>query len=178
MSSSSSSAPRPSDPVRPSIDPDVPFEPGYRPSHHQWQLIGLVFVGGCVGTLLRYAVAEVIWKPAGVPVAIVAVNVVGPFTLGLVLEMLSRRGPDVGRRRAVRLLVGTGVLGGFTTYSSLAVDTDSLLSAGRAGMALAYAGSTLVLGLVAAAAGVALGARTSTHGAQPDPRGSQKEGTR
>lgn len=150
----------------PSIDPDVPVEPGDRPSHHQWHLIVLVFVGGCVGTLLRYAVSEVVGEPAGVPVAIVVVNVVGAFTLGLVLELLSGRGPDVGRRRAVRLLVGTGVLGGFTTYSALAVDTDTLLGAGRVGIAVAYVGSTLVLGVVAAAAGIALGARTATRGAQ------------
>lgn len=147
-----------------------PQTAGERPPYRQWRLIGLVFLGGSLGTLLRYAVAEVTPKPAGVPVAIVAINVVGAFALGFVLEALSRRGPDEGRRRAVRLLVGTGVLGGFTTYSALAVDTDTLLAAGRGGMALAYAGSTLVLGLVAAAAGVALGARTATDAAQAGGR--------
>lgn len=142
--------------VQSSVDPD---RLGDRPPHHQWRLLGLVFLGGSVGTLLRYLITEVAPTPFNVPVAVVAINVIGAFALGFVLEALSRRGPDVGRRRGIRLLVGTGVLGGFTTYSALAVDTDTLLSQSRPGLALAYAASTLVLGLGAAALGVALGAR-------------------
>ena len=58
------------------------------------------------------------------------------------------------RRRQARLLLGTGFLGGFTTYSALAVEADGLLRGGRVGLAVAYALTTVVVGLVASLAGV------------------------
>jgi fluoride exporter len=94
-----------------------------------------------------------------VPVATLGVNVVGAFALGVLLDALSRRGADAGLRRDVRLLVGTGFLGGFTTYSSLAVETDALLRGGQSGLALAYAVGTVVLGAGAAAAGIFVASR-------------------
>jgi CrcB protein len=94
-----------------------------------------------------------------VPVGILAVNVVGAFLLGLLLERLLRAGPDTGGRRDLRLLLGTGFLGGFTTYSTLATDTVALLVAGAAGRALLYAFGTLLLGLLASLAGIWCGGR-------------------
>jgi fluoride exporter len=64
------------------------------------------------------------------------------------------RGSDRSHRRADRLLVGTGFLGGFTTYSALAVETDGLLRDGRVAVALTYALTTVVVGLLASLAGV------------------------
>jgi CrcB protein len=89
----------------------------------------------------------------------VTVNLSGAFLLGMLLEHLARTGPDDGRLRDVRLLVGTGLLGGYTTYSTLALDTVRLATAGSPGTAVASALVTLVLGVVAAAAGMATGAR-------------------
>ena len=86
------------------------------------------------------------------------INVVGSFVLGLLLETLSRRGSDDGSRRLLRLALGTGVLGGFTTYSSLATDVASRLPHAT-GVAFAYAAASLVLGVLAAFAGVALASR-------------------
>ena len=122
--------------------------------------LGLVFVGGAVGTGARAAVPAAAPPLAGVPVAVLAVNVVGAFLLGLLLQRLLRPGPDEGRRRDLRLLLGTGLLGGFTTYSALAVDTAALVAGGRAGGAVLYAGGTLVLGLVAALVGLRCGGPT------------------
>ncbi|OUE07478.1 camphor resistance protein CrcB [Clavibacter michiganensis] len=132
-------------------------DPG-RPVHLRWSSLGLVALGGAVGTGIREALALTWPAPAGgIPVTILLINVVGAFALGALLERLARRGPDEGRRRAVRLLVGTGVLGGFTTYGSLA--TDAAVLAGPAlGTALAYAGLTLVAGATASVAGIAVGA--------------------
>ncbi|WP_371740714.1 CrcB family protein, partial [Frigoribacterium sp. CFBP 13712] len=92
--------------------------------HLRWRFIGLVALGGTIGTGLREALAlSFPAAPGSIPVTILLINVVGAFALGLLLESLMRRGPDAGRRRDLRLFIGTGVLGGFTTYSALAVDT-------------------------------------------------------
>ena len=83
------------------------------------------------------------------PAATFSVNVVGALLLGVLIEALSRRGPDVGVRQRLRLFLGTGFLGAFTTYSTLAVDTDLLLRDGYASVAVLYAVGTVVVGFLA-----------------------------
>lgn len=129
-----------------------------RPVHLLGRSLGLVFVGGVLGTAARYGISSAVPHVRGVPVAILVVNVVGAFLLGLLLERLVRAGADDGVRRDLRLFAGTGVLGGFTTYSALATDTATLLADGHPGAAVGYGLGTLVLGLAAAAAGVWCGA--------------------
>ena len=128
-----------------------------RPLHLRGRSAGLVFVGGAVGTGARSAISDAVPNALGVPVAVLGINLLGAFLLGLLLERLVRAGADDGPRRDLRLLVGTGVLGGFTTYSALAADTITLLSDGHAGRAVAYALGTLALGLTAAWAGLRCG---------------------
>ena len=94
----------------------------------------------------------------GVAWVIVGINVLGALLLGLLLEALARSGPDRGRRRLLRLGLGTGVLGGFTTYSTSAVATPGLLGAGRPLLALAHVAATLLLGAAASLAGIMAGA--------------------
>lgn len=132
--------------------------PAARPVHLRWQYLALVFAGGTVGTALRELLAISVPPVAGVAVVIVGINVVGAFLLGLLLETLARSGPDDGRRRQLRLLLGTGVLGGFTTYSALATDTSLLLADDRLGTALLYALGTVIVGAITAWAGIACGA--------------------
>jgi CrcB protein len=129
-----------------------------RPVHLRWRALALVFAGGTVGTALRELLAISVPPVAGVAVVIVGINVVGAFLLGLLLETLTSRGADEGRRRQLRLLLGTGVLGGFTTYSALATDTTLLLADDRLGAALLYALGTVVLGAFASWAGIAAAA--------------------
>jgi len=124
-----------------------------RPPHRQWRSLGLVALGGAVGTGVRAALAGALPAVDGVSWTILGINVVGAFCLGLLLEALAHRGPDVGRRRAVRLFVGTGVLGGFTTYSTLADDTAKLLDTARWGAGTGYALLSVLLGLAAVVAG-------------------------
>ncbi|WP_083874280.1 fluoride efflux transporter CrcB [Nocardia paucivorans] len=122
--------------------------------------IALVGVGGLLGAPLRYQLG--VWFPHASgewPLTTFVINIVGAFLLGLLLEGLTRLGPDTGLRRRVRLTVGTGVLGAFTTYSTLAVDTDLLLRDHHWSTAVGYAFGTVLVGLVATAAGIALGAR-------------------
>jgi CrcB protein len=132
--------------------------------HLRPRSIALVAGGGALGTATRYLVSQVVPHVRGVPVGVLLINVVGAFLLGLLLERLLGAGPDTGPRLDLRLLLGTGFLGGFTTYSALATDTVALLVGGDAGRALAYALGTLVLGLLASLLGLWCGGRTSASG--------------
>ena len=127
------------------------------PLHLRGRSVGLVFVGGALGTGARSAISDAVPHTFGVPVAVLGINLLGAFLLGLLLERLVRAGSDDGPRRDLRLLLGTGVLGGFTTYSALAADTATLLADGHLGRAAAYALGTLALGLAAAWGGLRCG---------------------
>jgi CrcB protein len=133
--------------------------PGRTPAVHLRPVhIALVAVGGTAGTAARQALSLAVPPVGGVPVAILGINLVGAFLLGLLLEALARRGPDAGRRRHLRLLLGTGFCGGFTTYSSLAATSAMLLATGATGAAVLYGLATVVVGGVATWAGIACGA--------------------
>lgn len=130
-------------------------------AHRDPRLLLLVGAGGTVGTLLRWAVSEVVPVVDAVPLATLAVNVVGSFVLGLLLEELLRRGPETPAAQRWRLGLGTGLCGGLTTFSSFAVELERLLAGGAAGTALVYAALSLAGGLLAVVAGTALAARRS-----------------
>lgn len=126
-----------------------------RPAHLSWGNIALVALGGAVGTGLRYALIVLLPAELGVPVAIFTVNIVGAFVLGLLLEFLSEHWIDAGWSRRMRLGIGTGVLGGFTTYSTLATDNVALATVHPA-VAVGYGLGTVVVGGVASLLGIAL----------------------
>jgi fluoride exporter len=86
-----------------------------------WAHLGLVVVGGMLGTAARAGLSLLLGDALG-PLFVPAVNVVGAFALGLVIGAVSRR-PATPRTRAMQHFAGTGVLGGFTTYSALAVES-------------------------------------------------------
>lgn len=132
----------------------VAASPHLRPS-----MLALVAVGGTAGTAAREALALTVPMIGGLPVAILLINVSGAFVLGVLLEALARRGPDTGGRRLLRLAVGTGFCGGFTTYSTLAVGTAELLRAEATGLGVAYAIGSVLLGAVASWVGIVVGAR-------------------
>lgn len=115
----------------------------------------LVVAGGTAGTLSRYGVTQWLGSDGLFPLDTFAVNVTGSFVLGALLAALLVRGDD--EARTARLLLGTGFLGGYTTYSALAVQTDALLRDEHIALGLGYALGTLVAGLIAALAGVAAG---------------------
>lgn len=125
------------------------------PVHLHWRSVLLVFVGGAIGTTVRYLLTLAVPPMLGLPVITFVINVTGAFVLGWLLEALALRGPDEGRRRDVRLFAGTGILGGYTTYSAFAVDTDGLLVAANVGGGLLYAAATVVVGAAATVAGIA-----------------------
>lgn len=132
-------------------------EPG-RPRPRDVRVLGAIALGGALGAMARYAVAEVVGRdPDRFPWATFGTNVTGAFALGAVLVVLLRRYPP---HRYLLPFVATGVLGSFTTFSTFAVETNDLLDHGQAGLAVGYVAATVVAGLLAAATGIAVGRRT------------------
>jgi CrcB protein len=115
----------------------------------------LVAVGGAIGTLSRYGIAEGVSSDRLFPLATFLVNITGSFALGALLATILLRGDQSAPANRLRLLVGTGFLGGYTTYSALAVETDTLLRGDHVALGLTYALGTVAAGFLAALAGVA-----------------------
>lgn len=145
-----------------------------RPAAETIAELGLVAFGGAVGTLARYGIAVSVGEVANVPLGVLIINLSGACGLGMLLELLALRGDDTGARRSMRLLLGTGALGGFTTYSLLATDIAVLLQQGHAAVALIYGGFTLVGGGLASWVGI-LAAR-KLHGIRASGSTPQETG--
>lgn len=130
-------------------------------------LVAVVAVGGALGTTGRYAAAQLIPATHDTPWATLAVNLLGAFLLGLLLEMLSRTGAETPRRQLVRLGLGTGLLGGFTTYSALALEVLQLWSDGQRAAAFGYGAGSVSAGLLACLVGIVLAHRLGARRAGP-----------
>lgn len=137
-----------------------------RPVHLRLPYLGLALIGGTLGTAAREAITLAFPPVNDVPWATMGINILGAFLLGLLLDGLARLGPDEGRRRRVRILVGTGLMGGFTTYSALATDTAGLLGAGDVGAGVAYGVGTVLIGGLATWAGIATATVAHKRGAK------------
>lgn len=140
------------------LDPDV-VQPGVYlwPPHFAFRLQLTVFIGGCLGTISRYGVGLTLPNDErGWPWAIFSVNMLGAFLLGLLLELLVRTGEDRGKLRLIRLGVGTGFLGAFTTYSSFATGLDLLLKNHDVALASLYGVVSILGGMAASAFGIYL----------------------
>ncbi|TQJ47103.1 fluoride efflux transporter CrcB [Streptomyces sp. NBC_00080] len=113
----------------------------------QLPVVAVVSVGGGIGAAARYAAS--LWWPTrtgGFPWTTFWVNVVGCAVIGVFLVVITEA---VTAHRLVRPFFGTGVLGGFTTFSTYAVDIRKLFDEGRPGTALAYLAATLFAALLA-----------------------------
>lgn len=132
------------------LDPDARGHPrgrrGRRRASYPLTLL-LVGLGGAVGTTARSQLETAFPTAAGAwPWTTFWINVSGAFVLGVLLETLAVLGPDQGWRRGARLGVGTGVLGGYTTYSSFVVETAVLGRDSHYVLAAGYDIASLVLG--------------------------------
>ncbi len=115
-----------------------------------------IALGGAAGSLARYWVATSVGARVQVGGAgTFTVNLVGALLIGLVLGSIESRFTETPRW--VTLGLTTGILGGFTTFSAFAYDAVGHVEAGDTGLALAYVIGTVVLGIAAAAGGLALG---------------------
>lgn len=140
-----------------------------RSAHWRPTLIALVFLGGMAGTLSRALLNGVLPAPLDLPLPTLIINLSGSFALGLLLESLLRTGADRGARLNLRVLLGTGFLGGFTTYSAFALETVELVTTGSYGFAAAYVMVSVLGGILFSFAGIGLATVLTRRKAQPQP---------
>lgn len=135
------------------VDSDVDLRVDGRAQRaHDPVVLGAIAVGGAIGAAARYLVG-LGWPtpPGGFPMSTLVINVVGCGLIGILMVVVTDVLP---RHRLLRPLLGTGVLGGFTTFSTYAVDIQRLVTGGNAGIALLYLAGTVVGALLAVRATV------------------------
>jgi CrcB protein len=109
--------------------------------------IAAIFVGGAIGTLLRAALSEAFPLPATAwPWPIFAVNIVAAFVLGYAVTRLQERLPLSAYRRP---LLGTGLCGGLSTFSTMQVEILKMIDAHVWGLAIGYAAASVAAGYAA-----------------------------
>jgi fluoride exporter len=126
-----------------------------------WSVLAAVSVGGAIGAVARYAISTA-WPTTrgGFPWATFVINVSGCLLIGVLMVAIAEIWP---RRRLLRPFLGTGVLGGYTTFSTYVVDAQHLLDQHAAATALIYLLATLVSAVLAVYAGTALVRLPLTH---------------
>lgn len=109
-----------------------------------------VALGGAAGAVLRYQLGRTMTRILGpqtvsaFPWATLAVNVLGSLAMGLLAGFLARSGAG---QEQWRLLIGVGLLGGFTTFSSFSLELMLLIERGQPAAALSYALVSVIAGL-------------------------------
>ncbi|MET9497228.1 fluoride efflux transporter CrcB [Streptomyces sp. NPDC006552] len=138
------------------MEPPAPG-PGPQPWRGQGPVLAAVALGGALGASARYG-ASLLWPTAtdAFPWTTLLVNVVGCAAMGVLMVVL---GELRTAHRLVRPFLGTGVLGGFTTFSTYAVDIRRLADLGAARTALGYLALTAGAALAAVWAGAWLARR-------------------
>ncbi len=109
--------------------------------------IASIALGGAAGSVLRYLLNRWVGQPDGLPLGILVVNLSGTLVLGLVATLFLER---LGVSDNMRLAITVGLLGGFTTFSTVWLDTLHLLNGGRWVWALTNLLLSAVGGLAAA----------------------------
>jgi CrcB protein len=125
------------------------------------RVLGVTVAGGAIGVLARGLVVAPVTDPAAVPWTTLAINVAGSLLLGVVVGWLDDRRP------LARAFLGTGVLGGFTTYSAFAVATVVWVT--TPWLAAGLAAASVVGGVIAALAGLFIGRRIADRPGEIEP---------
>jgi CrcB protein len=119
-----------------------------------WDIIAVVALGGAIGAVARYGVGLAWPTPAGTfPWATFTINVIGCALIGVLMVLITEFWTA---HRLVRPFAGTGILGGFTTFSTYAVDAHNLVAANAPRTGLIYLVATPVAALCAVAVTVVL----------------------
>ena len=114
----------------------------------QWGILAAVALGGALGSVVRYEMAGVIqpaWWP-GFPFGIFAVNIIGGFAMGVIVAMAATK---LNMTPETRAFLTTGVLGGFTTFSTFSLDRVMLMQRGAYVQAGAYIAGSVILSIAA-----------------------------
>ena len=118
------------------------------------QVLAVIAVGGALGALARWALTEALpHDNSSFPWSTFLTNVSGCLAIGVLMVLVVERWTD---RPLARPFLGTGVLGGFTTFSTYAVETRGLFAASEAGLALLCLLGSVVVGLAAVVVGMRL----------------------
>ena len=111
-----------------------------------------VALGGAVGSVLRYHAGRLLGGFAGAnndfPWGTLTVNILGSLAMGVLVGWLARGSLD-GSAEPLRLLIGVGLLGGFTTFSAFSAEMVAMLHRGQPGLAVGYAAASLIAGMAA-----------------------------
>ncbi len=120
----------------------------------------VIAVGGALGTVARFLLDSAFVEGSGhFPTVTLVVNLSGSLAIGLLIPLVEKWTP---RQPLLRPFVVVGILGGWTTYSALAVGAITLLQHGRAGLSLLYLAVTLLGGTALVLVGDAVGRRWAT----------------
>ncbi|ASW56873.1 CrcB family protein [Plantactinospora sp. KBS50] len=144
-------------PDRPPTDPDVDLHVARQRAELRRggaTLLAAIAAGGVVGALARYGLS-VAWphRPGGFPWATFVTNVTGCLLIGVLMVLITEVWTA---HRLVRPFLGVGVMGGYTTFSTYAVEIQQAVAAGHPRMALLYLAATVTAALAAVYAGTAL----------------------
>lgn len=119
-----------------------------------WPVLGAIAAGGALGALARAGLTSVFARqPPGFPWGVFTINASGCLLIGVLMVAVTDVRPG---RRLLRPFLGTGVLGGYTTFSAYIVDIQHLVAAGAARAALAYLTATVLAALAAVHSGASL----------------------
>lgn len=141
----------PGRPVDPDVDLRVPPQAAEL-RRAPGSTLGAIAAGGALGALARAGLTAAFPRPpGGFPWAVFGVNAAGCLLIGVLMVLVAEtpRAP-----RLARPFLGTGVLGGFTTFSAYVVDIRALLDEGLPAAAFGYAAGTLAAALLAVLTGV------------------------
>lgn len=106
----------------------------------------IVGLGGALGAVCRYLITLLPMNPEnGFPVKTFLINIAGSFLIGIVAALAAKNSLD---SRLV-LFLKVGICGGFTTFSSFALETEGLIQKGSNGIAFLYAALSIILGILA-----------------------------
>jgi fluoride exporter len=140
-------ATQPATPAAASAADPPPSRPRVAMPRADWREIAAIFAGGALGTLSRAALAEAFPHSArSWPWPTFAVNIVAAFLLGYFVTRLQERLPLSSYRRP---LLGTGLCGGLSTFSTMQVEILKMLDAHAWGLAAWYASASVAAGYVA-----------------------------
>jgi CrcB protein len=118
-----------------------------------WIVIAAVAIGGALGSVLRYSLASLIqpsWWP-GFPFGIFTVNITGGLAMGLITELAALK---FSMTLEARAFLTTGILGGYTTFSTFSLDSALLIQRGAYAQATFYVLGSVILSILALFAGL------------------------
>lgn len=115
-------------------------------------VLAVIAIGGGIGAVCRYALSQALpTRPGQFPWATFITNVLGCFLIGVLMVLITE---VWSAHRLVRPFLGVGILGGFTTFSTYAVEMHGLLQPGSVGLAFTYLAGTLAGAMLAVMIGV------------------------